>query len=200
MIKKNKIYKKKICDERLKSNFFSFQMAKRLKKTCEISISAERFGEICEVRTDSDCFLRPGAWIAWKGVSFYNNLATFSSRYHFQEGAFALAFKSTKFPGQLVATRRGSPLLVGIKSNSRLKTNHFPVSFSKGILERESRIKRWRFRRRLEVGWGTTILGWKKIPVPCGLLQECKCCWCRKYHNRWAEYVRFHFARTMLLI
>ncbi|CAI2345621.1 unnamed protein product [Caenorhabditis sp. 36 PRJEB53466] len=34
--------------------------------------------------------------------------------------------------GQLVASRRGSPLLVGIKSNSRLQTNHFPVSFSKG--------------------------------------------------------------------
>ncbi|ETN83834.1 class II glutamine amidotransferase [Necator americanus] len=28
------------------------------------------------------------------------------------EGAFALAFKSPKFPGQLVATRRGSPLLL----------------------------------------------------------------------------------------
>ncbi|CAC42276.1 glutamine--fructose-6-phosphate transaminase (isomerizing) [Caenorhabditis elegans] len=48
------------------------------------------------------------------------------------EGAFALAFKSSRFPGQLVASRRGSPLLVGIKSNSRLQTNHFPVSFSKG--------------------------------------------------------------------
>uniref|UniRef100_A0A8R1DGS9 glutamine--fructose-6-phosphate transaminase (isomerizing) n=1 Tax=Caenorhabditis japonica TaxID=281687 RepID=A0A8R1DGS9_CAEJA len=48
------------------------------------------------------------------------------------EGAFALAFKSARFPGQLVASRRGSPLLVGIKSNSRLQTNHFPVSFSKG--------------------------------------------------------------------
>lgn len=47
------------------------------------------------------------------------------------EGAFALAFKSSNFPGQLVATRRGSPLLVGIKSNSQLQTNHFPVSFSK---------------------------------------------------------------------
>ncbi|CAP23749.2 Protein CBG02850 [Caenorhabditis briggsae] len=47
------------------------------------------------------------------------------------EGAFALAFKSSRFPGQLVASRRGSPLLVGIKSNSRLQTNHFPVSFSK---------------------------------------------------------------------
>ncbi|EYC19484.1 hypothetical protein Y032_0024g889 [Ancylostoma ceylanicum] len=48
------------------------------------------------------------------------------------EGAFALAFKSSKFPGQLVATRRGSPLLVGIKSNSRLQTNYFPVLLSRG--------------------------------------------------------------------
>uniref|UniRef100_A0A0N5BA57 glutamine--fructose-6-phosphate transaminase (isomerizing) n=1 Tax=Strongyloides papillosus TaxID=174720 RepID=A0A0N5BA57_STREA len=47
------------------------------------------------------------------------------------EGAFALAFKSTRFPGQLVATRRGSPLLVGIKSPSKLTLNHFPVIFSK---------------------------------------------------------------------
>ncbi|KHJ85646.1 class II glutamine amidotransferase, partial [Oesophagostomum dentatum] len=48
------------------------------------------------------------------------------------EGAFALAFKSSKFPGQLVATRRGSPLLIGIKTNNEhLQTNHFPVSFSK---------------------------------------------------------------------
>ncbi|KAF8373560.1 gfat-1 [Pristionchus pacificus] len=49
------------------------------------------------------------------------------------EGAFALAFKSRKFPGQLVATRRGSPLLVGIKTNNgRLTFDQFPVSFSKG--------------------------------------------------------------------
>ena len=31
------------------------------------------------------------------------------------EGSFALVFKSGHFPNQLVATRRGSPLLVGIK-------------------------------------------------------------------------------------
>uniref|UniRef100_A0A0N5A7S0 glutamine--fructose-6-phosphate transaminase (isomerizing) n=1 Tax=Syphacia muris TaxID=451379 RepID=A0A0N5A7S0_9BILA len=47
------------------------------------------------------------------------------------EGAFALAFKSSRFPDQLIATRRGSPLLVGIKSPARLSTNHFPVFFSK---------------------------------------------------------------------
>ncbi|MFH4975212.1 hypothetical protein AB6A40_001921 [Gnathostoma spinigerum] len=47
------------------------------------------------------------------------------------EGAFALAFKSIRFPGQLIATRRGSPLLVGIKSTARLSTDHFPVFYSK---------------------------------------------------------------------
>ncbi|MFH4973447.1 hypothetical protein AB6A40_000156 [Gnathostoma spinigerum] len=46
------------------------------------------------------------------------------------EGAFALAFKSIRFPGQLIATRRGSPLLIGIKSTSRLSTDHFPVFYS----------------------------------------------------------------------
>lgn len=48
------------------------------------------------------------------------------------EGAFALAFKSRRFPGQLVASRRGSPLLVGIKSKSgRASFDQLPVSFSK---------------------------------------------------------------------
>merc|ERR1712048_667346 len=48
------------------------------------------------------------------------------------EGAFACVFKSTHFPGELVATRRGSPLLVGIKSESKLSTDHIPILFSAG--------------------------------------------------------------------
>jgi len=47
------------------------------------------------------------------------------------EGAFALAFKSRHFPGQIVATRRGSPLLVGIKTKTKLATDHIPVFYSK---------------------------------------------------------------------
>lgn len=43
------------------------------------------------------------------------------------EGAFALVFKSSKFPNQVVATRRGSPLLVGIKTKLSLPTDHIPV-------------------------------------------------------------------------
>ncbi|KAG0721604.1 Glutamine--fructose-6-phosphate aminotransferase [isomerizing] 2 [Chionoecetes opilio] len=47
------------------------------------------------------------------------------------EGAFALAFKSKFFPGELVTTRRGSPLLVGIKTKEKLSSDHIPVTYSK---------------------------------------------------------------------
>ena len=48
------------------------------------------------------------------------------------EGAFAFLFKSTHFPGELACTRRGSPLLIGVKCEGQLATNHIPVLFSKG--------------------------------------------------------------------
>ena len=48
------------------------------------------------------------------------------------EGAFSFLFKSIHYPGELAATRRGSPLLVGVKCESQLATNHIPVVFSKG--------------------------------------------------------------------
>jgi len=47
------------------------------------------------------------------------------------EGAFALVFKSSLYPGQTVATRRGSPLLVGILTKNRLATDHVPIYYSK---------------------------------------------------------------------
>lgn len=47
------------------------------------------------------------------------------------EGAFALCFKSKYFPGECVATRRGSPLLVGIKTKTRLITDHVPILYGK---------------------------------------------------------------------
>jgi glucosamine--fructose-6-phosphate aminotransferase (isomerizing) len=49
------------------------------------------------------------------------------------EGAFSFLFKSVHFPGELAATRRGSPLLIGVKCESQLATNHIPVVFSKGV-------------------------------------------------------------------
>jgi glucosamine--fructose-6-phosphate aminotransferase (isomerizing) len=49
------------------------------------------------------------------------------------EGAFALLFKSVHFPGELCATRRGSPMVIGVKCADQLATNHIPVMFSKEI-------------------------------------------------------------------
>ncbi|XP_068153319.1 glutamine--fructose-6-phosphate aminotransferase [isomerizing] 2 [Drosophila tropicalis] len=47
------------------------------------------------------------------------------------EGAFAIAFKSKHFSGECVASRRGSPLLVGIKAKTKLATDHVPILYAK---------------------------------------------------------------------
>ncbi|XP_032868715.1 glutamine--fructose-6-phosphate aminotransferase [isomerizing] 1-like [Amblyraja radiata] len=45
------------------------------------------------------------------------------------EGAFALVFKSVHFPGQAVCTRRGSPMMIGVKSEHKFSTDHIPVLY-----------------------------------------------------------------------
>ncbi|XP_063689711.1 glutamine--fructose-6-phosphate aminotransferase [isomerizing] 2-like [Bolinopsis microptera] len=45
------------------------------------------------------------------------------------EGAFALVFKSTVFPKQIVAVKRGSPLLVGIKSERDISMDKVNISY-----------------------------------------------------------------------
>ncbi|XP_054707585.1 glutamine--fructose-6-phosphate aminotransferase [isomerizing] 2-like isoform X3 [Uloborus diversus] len=55
------------------------------------------------------------------------------------EGAFALVFKSSKYPNECVATRRGSPLLVGFKSQTTLTTDYIPVLYSKDLRAHQSR-------------------------------------------------------------
>ncbi|XP_077325593.1 glutamine--fructose-6-phosphate aminotransferase [isomerizing] 1 isoform X1 [Lithobates pipiens] len=45
------------------------------------------------------------------------------------EGAFALVFKSIHFPAQAVGTRRGSPLLMGIRSEHKLSSDHIPILY-----------------------------------------------------------------------
>ncbi|KAK2177478.1 hypothetical protein NP493_596g00005 [Ridgeia piscesae] len=47
------------------------------------------------------------------------------------EGAFALCFKSDRFPGEIVIARRGSPLVIGVKSKTKLSTDRFPILFGK---------------------------------------------------------------------
>ncbi|WOO77943.1 Glutamine--fructose-6-phosphate aminotransferase [isomerizing] [Vanrija pseudolonga] len=43
------------------------------------------------------------------------------------EGSFAFVFKSTHFPDEIVAARRGSPLLIGVKTERKLKVDFVDV-------------------------------------------------------------------------
>ncbi|MCI4381235.1 hypothetical protein PGIGA_G00249230 [Pangasianodon gigas] len=54
------------------------------------------------------------------------------------EGAFALVFKSVHFPGEAVGTRRGSPLLMGVKSDHKLSTDHIPILYRSAGKDKKS--------------------------------------------------------------
>ncbi|XP_046914771.1 glutamine--fructose-6-phosphate aminotransferase [isomerizing] 1 isoform X4 [Dermatophagoides farinae] len=57
------------------------------------------------------------------------------------EGAFAIVLKSKHFPGECVATRRGSPLLVGIKTKTNLVSDHIPIIYSNKDTHRSNLMK-----------------------------------------------------------
>uniref|UniRef100_A0A9J8AIX9 glutamine--fructose-6-phosphate transaminase (isomerizing) n=2 Tax=Cyprinus carpio TaxID=7962 RepID=A0A9J8AIX9_CYPCA len=45
------------------------------------------------------------------------------------EGAFVLVFKSLHYPGEAVGSRRGGPLLIGVRSDHKLSTDHIPILY-----------------------------------------------------------------------
>lgn len=55
-----------------------------------------------------------------------------------QEGAFAFVFKSTHYPDEVVVCRRGSPVLIGVKTEKKLKIDFVDVEFSGPDAEKQS--------------------------------------------------------------
>ncbi|XP_072560761.1 glutamine--fructose-6-phosphate aminotransferase [isomerizing] 1 [Paramormyrops kingsleyae] len=54
------------------------------------------------------------------------------------EGAFALVFKSVHYPGEAVGTRRGGPLLIGVRSDHKLSTDHIPILYCSSGKDKKS--------------------------------------------------------------
>ncbi|XP_061842251.1 glutamine--fructose-6-phosphate aminotransferase [isomerizing] 1 [Nerophis lumbriciformis] len=54
------------------------------------------------------------------------------------EGAFALVFKSVHYPSEAVGTRRGSPLLIGVRSDHKLSADHIPVVYRSSSKDKKS--------------------------------------------------------------
>ncbi|XP_008588706.1 PREDICTED: glutamine--fructose-6-phosphate aminotransferase [isomerizing] 2-like, partial [Galeopterus variegatus] len=63
------------------------------------------------------------------------------------EGAFALVFKSIHYPGEAVATRRGSPLLIGVRSKYKLSTEQIPILYRTCNIENVKNICKTRVKR-----------------------------------------------------
>ncbi|MBN3280963.1 GFPT2 aminotransferase, partial [Polyodon spathula] len=66
------------------------------------------------------------------------------------EGAFALVFKSIHYPGEAIATRRGSPLLIGVRSKFDLSTEEIPITYNNSHSKLENNEKDANRKQRLE--------------------------------------------------
>merc|ERR1711962_394042 len=89
----------------------------------------EAKGYVFESETDTECIAKLIKHIRSQNVDYtFRQLVeqTISQL----EGAYACVFKSTLYPGECVATRRGSPLLVGIKTEHGLESDSIPVQYS----------------------------------------------------------------------
>lgn len=54
------------------------------------------------------------------------------------EGSYGLLVKSSHFPNELIGTRKGSPLLIGVKSDQKLKVDFVDVEFPDVVPEQQS--------------------------------------------------------------
>ncbi|CAG4923732.1 glutamine--fructose-6-phosphate aminotransferase [isomerizing] 1-like [Colias croceus] len=95
----------------------------------EVKTFLENKGYIFESQTDTEAIAKLVHHIynQHKGYSFQELVEQVIQQL---EGAFALCFKSRYFPNECVATRRGSPLLVGIKTRRSLSSDHVPIMYN----------------------------------------------------------------------
>ncbi|KAI8924225.1 hypothetical protein BC831DRAFT_505635 [Entophlyctis helioformis] len=99
----------------------------------ELRTVLEKKGYVFESDTDTECIAKLAKYLydSQKG-SKLSFTALVKAVVKELEGAFALILKSTHFPHEVVATRRGSPLLIGVKTAKKLKVDFVDVEFGGG--------------------------------------------------------------------
>ena len=89
----------------------------------------EKFGLAFESETDTECIAKLAKYI-WDTQPAGSKL-TFTQLGKAVckelEGAFAIILKSKYFPQEIICARRGSPLLIGVKSSKKLKVDFVDV-------------------------------------------------------------------------
>ncbi|EGF79594.1 hypothetical protein BATDEDRAFT_17096 [Batrachochytrium dendrobatidis JAM81] len=97
----------------------------------ELRTVLEKFGFVFESDTDTESVAKLAKYIydtqkkvMGPALTFYGLVKAVCKEL---EGAFALIFKSTHFPNEMIAARRGSPLLIGVKTVKKLKVDFVDV-------------------------------------------------------------------------
>jgi len=102
----------------------------------ELKEKLEKKGFKFESETDTECIPKLCKYVYDKnpGISFSKLMTRVTNDL---QGAFALIVKSSKFPGELVAVKRGSPMILGIKlpggTEEEGSSNNAPLSPSVSV-------------------------------------------------------------------
>jgi glucosamine--fructose-6-phosphate aminotransferase (isomerizing) len=104
----------------------------------ELKTVLEKKGYMFESQTDTECVAKLAKYLydSQKGSKTLTLTSLVKAVIKELEGAFALIFKSVHFPSEIVATRRGSPLIVGVKTPKKLKVDFVDVEFGTGDAEK----------------------------------------------------------------
>jgi glutamine---fructose-6-phosphate transaminase (isomerizing) len=97
----------------------------------ELRAVLEKKGYLFESDTDTECIAKLAKYLfdSQKGNSSLTFTSLVKAVIKELEGAFAVIFKSKHFPDDIVAARRGSPLLIGVKTTQNLKVDFVDVEF-----------------------------------------------------------------------
>ncbi|KAI8975662.1 glutamine-fructose-6-phosphate transaminase [Mycotypha africana] len=96
----------------------------------EIKLLLEKKGYVFESDTDTECVAKLTKYVFESHNKELNFTELVKTVVKELEGSYAFIFKSTHFPNEIVATRRGSPLLIGVKTQKKLKVDFVDVESS----------------------------------------------------------------------
>jgi len=92
----------------------------------------EKFGFVFESDTDTECIAKLAKYIydtQKKATGLTMSFTTLTKAICKElEGAFAIILRSAHFPHEVIAAKRGSPLLIGVKTAKKLKVDFVDVN------------------------------------------------------------------------
>ncbi|KAI5784919.1 glucosamine--fructose-6-phosphate aminotransferase [Pyronema domesticum] len=95
----------------------------------ELKALLESKGDVFESETDTECIAKLTKYIYDQNpnVDFTTLAKTVIAEL---EGAFGLLMKSVHYPHEVIAARKGSPLVIGVKTSRKMKVDFVDVEFS----------------------------------------------------------------------